>query len=116
MPKVTLDLPDVPGYEYTGEYREPLKDESFWCMYSEKARHLGNVGSGQAAPILRKVRTFDDYAHYVVILKDHPDRKRVAQYEGGSFWVIGTDEYFTPAQCQWIGREIELDWTGAPHE
>lgn len=117
MPKVTLDLPDVPGYEYTGEYREPKVDEYFYCMYyGKQVKHGGTLGGENASPILRKLRTFDERAHYAIILKDHPDRKRVAKYEGGSFWMIGTDEAFTPAQCQWVGREIQIDWTGADDE
>lgn len=28
--KVEIELPEVPGYEYTGEYRRPEIDEFFW--------------------------------------------------------------------------------------
>lgn len=28
--KVELELPEVPGYEYTGEYRRPEINEFFW--------------------------------------------------------------------------------------
>ena len=31
MPKVTMDLPDIPGYEYTGEFR-PAQTGEAWTI------------------------------------------------------------------------------------
>lgn len=30
MPKVTVDLPEIKGYEYTGEYRPPVNEYHAW--------------------------------------------------------------------------------------
>jgi hypothetical protein len=49
--KITFDLPDIEGYEYTGEYRPPQKKEFF----SEEGKAvLSRHDSSCDYPILKK--------------------------------------------------------------
>ena len=54
--KITLDLPDIEGFEYTGEYRTPVKDEYF--------------ANGEAA----KLATVHA-CHYPILKKKEPEYK-----------------------------------------
>ena len=53
--KVTLDLPDIKGYEYTGEYRNTESGEWF-CNFKKQAE-CAQGGPGQIGPypILKKI-------------------------------------------------------------
>ena len=49
--KIELDLPEVPGYEYTGEYRSPKLDEPFKAGAGVR---FGSGGMSAEFPILKK--------------------------------------------------------------
>lgn len=91
--KVQIDLPEIPGYEYTGEYRCPKPDEPF--MHVDRVcAHPGHLD--EQFPILRKLepkptyRPFKDYEE----MKPHRERfcKAGKNGEGKPLW------WFTSAE------------------
>ena len=48
--KIELDLPEVPGYEYTGEYRSPLAGD----MYYDDGPLLADSINKPRGPFLSK--------------------------------------------------------------
>lgn len=116
MPKVTLDLPDVPGYEYTGEYREALESEYFYHLVSGKAQQADGIPFDPPAPILRKLREFTEDAYYAVVLTHGPKCTRLTKYVEGRFLMIGTTNAFEKEHFLRIGPEIQIDWSEAPRE
>jgi hypothetical protein len=51
--QVTLDLPEIPGYEYTGEFRPPVKGE-VCLMFGKPVREQEKYNTGNASyPIMR---------------------------------------------------------------
>jgi hypothetical protein len=51
--KVELDLPEIPGYEYTGEFRPPVKGE-VCLMFGKPVREQEKYNTGNASyPILQ---------------------------------------------------------------
>lgn len=68
--KIEIDLPEIEGFEYTGEYRIPVKGEWGHRKHTDGAFKFGEVGlCADRWHILRKLkpkREFKDGAFYPV--------------------------------------------------
>ena len=71
--KIELELPEIPGYEYTGEYRPPKAGEWFCAGDGTATRAWHNFTS--CHPILRKVE---------------PSKPKYRPYKGAELaWLVG---------------------------
>ena len=94
MTKVTLDLPEIKGYEYTGEYRAPLCGE-YWA----ESRTVFCMPVEEHHFIIRKIRPrakFGEAYHYIVVngqgvsvstTTDCLDLVDRARHESGSYFM-----------------------------
>lgn len=70
-----IDLPEIPGYEYTGEYRVPKLDEYYLGLHGLPTKSLSSL-AGSHRHLLRKIekpktyRPFKDYEE----MKPHRER------------------------------------------
>ena len=76
--KITLDLPEIEGYEYTGEYRLPLKGEEV---------AIGHMHT--------KVGCYDCSVSYFILKKKKPKYKTItpASYLQESGYIDFSAEY-----------------------
>lgn len=91
------------GFEYTGEFRLPKKDE--WYHYNNEAAKAydDHTSSGRCYPILRHLPTIDD--NLKMTTYGCVDPKIPDGYEAtGEFRMPRNDEYFIPAKS--YGKEI----------
>jgi len=54
--KVSIELPEAPGFEYTGEYRKPVVGE--WFLNVEKVPTKSPTNRGSPYPILKKKEVY----------------------------------------------------------
>jgi len=54
--KVSIDLPEIEGFEYTGEYRKPVIGE--WFLNVEKVPTKSLTVRGSPYPILKKKESY----------------------------------------------------------
>lgn len=109
--KIEIELPEIEGYEYTGEYRKPKEMEhyvdldgrpfqrgSFIPEEDEEDKHL----------ILRKLkpkREFTDGAFYPVVYKG---REGIWEYQESSNSLDGV--HIDYPSITWIGPELKIEW------
>ena len=110
--KIEIDLPEIEGFEYIGEYRIPEEDE--WFLYGNGSpEKVGLSPIVHIFPILRKVeppREFKEGAWYpvelnvgkVITCRYAEDSFRVMHHFGSS--LIVRDGIMK------IGEEIKIDW------
>lgn len=110
--KVEIDLPEPPeGYEYTGEYRAPNKNDTFLDLDGLPFDLNGDgdyLHEGDNYPILRKLkppREFKDKAHYPFYFSGH---ECTGQYEA-KLNRLGGLRVEDPCMS-WIGEELEIKW------
>lgn len=74
---VTLKLPKLDGYEYTGEYREPRKGE--YMLYCDNEARLAEDCHSSSYPILRKTTTqYDSVLRAIDTIKQFVEACRKA--------------------------------------
>jgi len=121
--KIEIDLPELEGFEYTGEYRKPNDGEYHYCEVRESA-HCDSIRllhDKTPSLILRKLepkRKFKDGAFYPVRV-EHDIRKGQFFCHVAECSVDGSSIIFWPTQCNenyelkdfsWIGEEIKIEW------
>ena len=74
--KIELDLPEIEGYEYTGEYRKPKEDE-----YYKAVRDARQAES-------------DSSSEYPILKKKAPKYQRVQVLNGGCMPIFCSDGNF----------------------
>ncbi len=79
--KVTLDLPEIEGFEYTGEYRQAKTGEPYMILNGKVESCIG--GSNSLYPILKKIEP-----EYIVIDHIHS----IAAADAGRFVSINALE------------------------
>ena len=110
--KIEIELPEIEGFEYTGEFREPVRNDWAYCANTKEAFQFETIGSDTKWHILRKLkppREFNVGAFYPVIYKDR--ERDIAEYYSNrnEFSTINYGICILDA-FSWIGEEIKIEW------
>ena len=107
--KIEMEMPEIEGYEYTGEQREPKADEYFLDLDGRPFRRLSFIPEDEEDKyiILRKLkpkREFKDGAFYPVIISSVEVVRRYDS-ESNEFDAVRADY----EGLSWIGEELVIE-------
>ena len=89
--KVTIDLPEIEGFEYTGEYRGPNKGEHYYDegkqLVAQAARHAACPILKKKAPVYKTYHAFQSDVRFVEL------KALEAALNLVSFELSGTEDY-----------------------
>jgi hypothetical protein len=89
--KVTLDLPEIPGYEYTGEFRPPVKGE-VCLMFGKPVREQEKYNTIVASYPIMRAKEKPKIVIYQWLIK----------HDSGYRVLYATEDYIVGA-CQLYG-------------
>lgn len=112
--QVTIELPEIEGFEYTGEYRVPGVDEYYFNNDDSAHLCITKWHKMYKYPILRKLkpkREFKDGAFYPAQM----DGLNIVVYADTAssevlLWTDMEKTYFIESAFDWIGAELEIKW------
>jgi len=114
--KIEIELPEIEGFEYTGEYTMPKVGEYYLDIHFKPFERV-SINSNDPFPILRKLkpkRVFKDGAFYQVAMVAGliQNARDIAQYKSSS-QTFHTFIHDNPHTTSGDYKEVHFCWIGA---